>query len=79
MPPCPGIMMPESFTPASRLNMDSTRSPTMEIAPIIIPINTAGYKVSKGIIDALKRSAAIIPPISEPAAPATVLLGLTSI
>uniref|UniRef100_A0A7C9ATR0 Uncharacterized protein n=1 Tax=Opuntia streptacantha TaxID=393608 RepID=A0A7C9ATR0_OPUST len=27
MPPCPGIRDPESFTPASRLITDSTRSP----------------------------------------------------
>src|SRR5205085_8188174 len=28
MPPCPGRMLPESFTPAPRLSIDSTKSPT---------------------------------------------------
>src|SRR5262245_55219034 len=37
MPPMPGKNRPESFTPASRLNMDSIKSPTTALTPRITP------------------------------------------
>ncbi len=39
MPPCPGIKLPESFTPASLLYADSMKSPKVARKGIIIAIN----------------------------------------
>ena len=38
IPPCPGNIFPESFTPAVRLSKDSHKSPQVENMEVKIPI-----------------------------------------
>ncbi len=84
IPPCPGIILPISFTPTLRLTKLSIKSPssviTLPTTPAIIK-NTNGEK--KCTVSAMPRKTkyTIIPPTAPPTtppiAPAIVLLGLS--
>src|SRR3954468_13248090 len=54
IPPIPGKKLPESFTPASRLKMDSMRSPTTAAVLRIIPRQTAWSSFISGMREAAK-------------------------
>ena len=43
-PPCPGINLPESFTPAFLLSIDSERSPIVAVITIITAKNIHSIK-----------------------------------
>jgi hypothetical protein len=78
MPPWPGMIQPESFTPKARLSMDSTRSPTMPMASTTTPRMTAWCRPTLG---SPSRVTKIAPPTAAsmpPTAPSQVLLGLSA-
>ena len=73
-PPCPGIIDPESFTPAFLLNKDSSKSPKPEQGPMNSAEMTQNHKFSGSIIDPIRNPPRIdiaIPPI----VPSHVLFG----
>ena len=49
IPPCPGKIVPVSFTPASRLKTEITRSPICALIPSTAPSNPATKKLLMGI------------------------------
>src|ERR1043166_3673331 len=81
-PPWPGISAPESFTPASRLKSDSTRSPSCATTEITRPITAAsssGMGWPSGVSTSGTYASAVATPPNRPATlPERVLPGLIS-
>ena len=67
--------MPESFTPMSRLIIETTTSPIKPAQEIIIPAIKASYHVNG--VKKEKRTAKMDMLTNAPKKPSTVLLGLT--
>src|SRR5688572_28483007 len=74
-PPCPGISVPESFAPAARFSIDSTRSPACALTAITRPrmTPTTGATSNRRTTTSVVHTtiAATVPPI----APLHVFLG----
>ena len=78
MPPMPGNSLPESFTPASRLNSDSIRSPMTAVSSTK-PENDGVQKIHAGHLPPKKCTNARLAPVETtiaPAKPSHVLPGL---
>lgn len=74
IPPCPGMMLPESFTPKLRLNNDSSKSPyiaagTMKNTATVQ--NNCRSESNNALIENAIKTVKIIPPI----VPSQVFLG----
>src|SRR5262245_20826189 len=81
-PPCPGNSLPESFTPASRLSSDSTRSPICATLAMTMPpiahLSSEAFRPTCGPMSFTpNRTAVSKPPTSPAIEPSTVLPGLT--
>ena len=75
-PPCPGIKLPESFTPALLLSIDSERSPIVAVITIISAKNIHSRNDNCNCLNNNdKRYAAIKAKSNPPANPSQVFLG----
>src|SRR5690625_6142199 len=78
IPPCPGIRFPESFTPASLLRSDSTRSPicaaeAMSAPPIAPPQNPVGSPAWSAWISVESDAPPVTPPLVPASDPSLLL------